>query len=291
MRAGKILAVIGDQPLERQIDFADQNPVVEFIDHPAHFRDHVLHLRLIRGVARQQAFVRRPMGAKTGIGRVVAKLLVLDQVPDHVDAKAVNALAEPEAHDIVDRRAHLWVAPVEVGLLRQEGMIIILLRVRVILPRAAAEFRHPVIRRAAVGPRIAPQIPVALRIIPRTPAFDEPRMPVGGMIGHQIEDQLQAGAMDRRHQRIEIRHRAEQRIDAAVIRNVVAKVGHRRGKDRRQPDRIDSKRAQIRQPFDDPADIADAVAVGILIGAWIDLIKDAVSPPDVSAHFENRPLS
>ena len=106
MRARKLLAVIGDQPLERQIDLADQNPIVEFIDDAAHFRDHVLHLRLIRGVARQQAFVRRPAGAKTRIGRVVAKLLVLDQVPDHIDAKTVDALAEPEAHDIVDRRAH-----------------------------------------------------------------------------------------------------------------------------------------------------------------------------------------
>ena len=40
------------------------------------------------------------------VGRVVPKLRVLDQMPDHIDAKTVDALAEPEPHHVVDRLAH-----------------------------------------------------------------------------------------------------------------------------------------------------------------------------------------
>jgi maltose alpha-D-glucosyltransferase/alpha-amylase len=44
----------------------------------------------------------------------------------------------------------------------------------------------------------------------------------------------EAGAVMRsRNERVEILHGAEQRIDAGVIRNVVAEIGHRRREDRR----------------------------------------------------------
>ena len=82
-----------------------------------------------------------------------------------------------------------------------------------------------------------------------------------------------------RHQRVEILHRAEQRIDAGIIGDVVAEIGHRRGKDRRQPDRVDAERLQIGQPLDDAGDVADAVGIGILKRARIDLIENAVPPP------------
>ena len=84
------------------------------------------------------------------------------------------------------------------------------------------------------------------------------------MVGHEIEDDLQASGMRSRHQRVEIVHRAEQRIDAHVVGNVVAEIGHRGRKDRRQPDRINAKRLQIGQPIDNALDVADAVGIGIL---------------------------
>src|ERR1700721_678070 len=85
------------------------------------------------------------------------------------------------------------------------------------------------------------------------------------------------------YQRAKILHRAEQGIDASVIRDVVTEIGHWRGKDRRQPDRVDAKRLQIRQPLDDPLEVADAVTIGILKGSRIDLIKNAVPPPGFDA--------
>ena len=62
------------------------------------------------------------------------------------------------------------------------------------------------------------------------------------MVRHQIEDDLEAAVMRRGQQRVEIVHGAEERIDAGVIGDVVAEIGHRRRKDRRQPERIDAER-------------------------------------------------
>ena len=48
-----------------------------------------------------------------------------------------------------------------------------------------------------------------------------------------------------RDQRVEVGQRAEQRVDVAVVGDVVAAVGHRRGVERREPDRVDAEVAQV----------------------------------------------
>ena len=48
--------------------------------------------------------------------------------------------------------------------------------------------------------------------------------------------------------RVEIGQRAELRVDVAVVGDVVAHVRHRRGEDRRQPDRVDPELGDIGQP-------------------------------------------
>ena len=52
-----------------------------------------------------------------GIWRIVPPLIVLDEQPEHVDAKARHAPAQPKAQHLVHGRHHLGVAPIEVGLL------------------------------------------------------------------------------------------------------------------------------------------------------------------------------
>ena len=117
-------------------------------------------------------------------------------------------------------------------------------------------------------------------------------MPVGSVIGHQVEDDFQPRRVRGFDQYIEILDRAEQRIDPGVIGNVVAEIGHRRGKYRRQPDRVNAERAQVRQPRDDPGDVADPVGIGILKRSRIDLIENAVPPPVIMPliHLADRPL-
>ena len=72
MRAREIPAVIGNETLERKIDFPDQHTVIEFIDDAPHLRDHPMDLGLIGGVQRQNPLMRRLALAKIRIGRIVA---------------------------------------------------------------------------------------------------------------------------------------------------------------------------------------------------------------------------
>src|SRR5690606_28932803 len=67
--------------------------------------------------------------------------------------------------------------------------------------------------------------------------------------------------------------------DAAVVGDVVAEVGHRRGLEGGQPDGVDAEPRQVVEAPADALEIADAVPVRVLVGARIDLVHDAVSPP------------
>jgi len=56
----------------------------------------------------------------------------------------------------------------------------------------------------------------------------EPGVLVGGVVRHQVDDHAQARVMGLQQQAVEILERAEQRIDGAVIRDIVAGVGLKR---------------------------------------------------------------
>ena len=79
----------------------------------------------------------------------------------------------------------------------------------------------------------------------------------------------------------------KQRIDCGVIGHVVAEILHRRRIDRREPERVDAQPVQVVQARDDPAQVADAVAIRVHEGARIDLIDDAALPPEMF-HFARR---
>src|SRR3546814_17002081 len=75
------------------------------------------------------------------------------------------------------------IAPVKIRLLLQEGVVIILFGSLVPFPGRAAEIADPVIGRSAAGSRIAPDVPVATRIVPRRSALNKPGVPVRAEIG------------------------------------------------------------------------------------------------------------
>jgi hypothetical protein len=80
-------------------------------------------------------------------------------------------------------------------------------------------------------------------------------------------------------QLVELLERAEQGVDALVVADVVAVVGLRRGVDRGEPQDVDAEVGQVIQSLQDPPEVADAVAVGVLERARIDLIDDGSRPP------------
>ena len=81
-------------------------------------------------------------------------------------------------------------------------------------------------------------------------------MLIGGVIGYKIENHFQAAAMRLGEQAIEIRHGAEDGIDAAVIGHVIAEIRHGRRIDGRNPDRVHAQLHQVvervRMPFRSP---------------------------------------
>src|SRR3546814_5984225 len=95
--------------------------------------------------------------------------------------------------------------------------------------------------------------------------------------------------MDGGNQRVEIGKRPEHRVDVAVIGDVIAEIGHGRGIDGRKPDRIHAEIDQMIEPPRDAAQIADAVAIGILKRPGIYLVDATAFPPTLrQASLQSR---
>ncbi len=81
---------------------------------------------------------------------------------------------------------------------------------------------------------------------------------------------------------IEVSERAEQRVHVAVVRDVVTEVGHWRGEEGRQPDRVHPEPDEVVELATDALEITDPVAVGIEERPRIDLVDDRRLPPRLS---------
>src|ERR1017187_7831235 len=132
---------------------------------------------------------------------------------------------------------------------------------------------------------VAPQIPAPLWILARRSTFNEPGVLVRGVIRHEIEDHSKTTEMNLCQQAVEILHRSKDRIDAAIIRHIVAKIGHRRRVDRRDPDGVNPKSHKVIKTPKNPIQIADPIAVTVLKRARINLVDNAVLPPGGLLHL------
>ena len=144
-----------------------------------------------------------------------------------VDAEARHAAVEPKAEDAVELAAHLGVPPVEVGLLLEEVGQVVLAGEHVEPPRRAHEHARPVVRRGAVGLRVDPDVPVALGRRARRAGIDEPRMQSARVVRHEIEEHGDAAVVGLGKEVVEVGHRAQLGMHAAVVGDVVAPIGVR----------------------------------------------------------------
>src|ERR1043165_1347219 len=282
VEAGSINAVVSHQLLNRQRGLAEMR---------THFGDSRMRFVLIERVNPGESPRRRLALAPVRIRWIVFEMFCLDKVMDCIDPKTVDTPVEPEAQHLQHRGTHFRVAPVEVRLLCEKCMIVILPSLLIPGPCAPAEFADPIVWHAAALLGVAPDVPIALCTRARGPTLDEPWMLVRGMVGDEVENDLHPAGLRPRDQRIEIRECAEYRIDVGVVCHIVAEVGHRRGKNRRNPDCIHSELDQIVEPRRDAFEIAYAVAVAILERTRIDLIDDAALPPAVRAQHPRLPVN
>jgi hypothetical protein len=226
-----------------------------------------------------------PVLAVRAAGLVVAQRGVLAELVGDVEPDAAGAAIQPEAQDVEHGPLHLRVVPVEVGLLGQERVQVPLRGALVPRPRRAGLLPRgqPIVGRHAVAPPVTPDVPVAPRRAAARARLREPRVAVGGVVGHPVDDHAQAARARLGDELVEVGERAEARVDVGVVGDVVAEVGHRRGVERRQPDAPDAKGrrgpGEVVEPSGDAAQVAHPVAVGVAEAAGVDLVDRIAAPP------------
>src|SRR6185437_14407803 len=72
--------------------------------------------------------------------------------------------------------------------------------------------------------------------------------------------------------------------DAVIVGDVVAVVAMRRGLERHEPDGRDAEAMEIVQASCQAAEVADAIAVGVHVGADRQAIDDGVLVPEIADH-------
>src|ERR1039458_3004021 len=128
----------------------------------------------------------------------------------------------------------------------------------------------------------APNVVVAVGIVPGTPAFNKPFMLVRAVVDNQVDDQAHVTPFDAREHGVEVGHSAELGHDLAIVADVVAVVGVGRIEVRTEPDHGDAQSLQEVELAGDARQVPDAVAVRVLERARIDLIDHSLFPPHAS---------
>ena len=221
-----------------------------------------------------------------GRGRLAARI-VLDQRRGHVDAETVAALFQPEGHDAFQlrqgglgawRRHRLFPGMCRIGLaiaiverrLAVEEIGLVAAVALVLAGDKAARFH---------GLGIRPDVAVGKLVLRRLGRFGKPGMLVGGMSGDQVEDDLQTALVGFLEQPLGVGVGAVARSDPAEIADIVAGIGKGGIEDGVQPDGIDPERLDVVQPRDQSRQIANAIAIRILVALRIDLVDHRILQP------------
>jgi hypothetical protein len=218
---------------------------------------------------------------------------VLGQAVGDVDPEAVDPPVGPEPQRRQKVLPHLGVVPVEVRLLLGE-QVEVPLTVGNLRPCRSAEPGGPVRRRqgAVRSAAVAEDVPVARRrALRRGQRFLEPAVPVGAVVGHDVDDQPDARGVQPGRHLVEVGQGTDPGVDVAVIVDVVSSVGQRRRVERREPHGVHAERLEVRDPADDPGQISDPVIIRVGEAPRVDLIHHRLTPPEGSERGESVEVS
>ena len=225
----------------------------------------------------------RPIGIEAtavALEVVLQALRLRDQV-HHVEAKAAHALCLPEPHHVGKLGAHLGVVPVQVRLAHVKQVQVPLVERGHVLPRAPAKLRNPVRGRFAglggrrVGRRIHKLVVRQVLGVAgqRSP---EPLVARGRVVEHHVEHETDPARLRLARKLVKVRHRAEHGLHGAVVRHVVPVVVLRGREERGDPEVVDSQLLEVVQSLRYAPEVADAVPVGVVEAADVDLVDDLV---------------
>ena len=279
---------VGGQPLRRGHPHLAHEGLrgVVGVRHPAPLPEHVVDPRLVPLRRVVDLAQDRHLGVDLGLpGHRVA--VGLDQPVRHVDAEAVHAAVEPEPQRLLELRVHIGVGPVQVRLGGVEQVQVppagrAAVRAQDRRPGPAPERAAPVGRR--LGPALAAAgqaVVVPPRPLPRRgrQGLLEPAVVAGRVVRDDVDQDPQPLGVGVGHQLLDVRDRAEHRVDGPVVGDVVTAVLQRGQVERRDPQRVHAQVAQVGQPRPDAVDVALAVPVGVGERAHVDLVDHGLAPP------------
>ena len=123
---------------------------------------------------------------------------------------------------------------------------------------------------------VGPDIIVRILKIAVLRALQEPGMLVGRVSGNEVKHHLDSPCVSLFNKFHKVVVGTETWIHAIEVNHVVSAVNPAGNKKRIEPYRPDSEALYIVQFGNDTADIAYSVAVGVLVGGWINLIDHTV---------------
>ena len=145
--------------------------LVVLVEPAAHALEHVVRLR--------EVLARRS--------------LALDEIGDRVEAQAVHAEIQPEAHDLDDLLEDLRVVVVQVGLMMEEPVPVVLLGDRIPGPVRFLGVGEDDPRVLVLLVAVAPHVVVALgRALRRAARPLKPRMLVGRVVDDELGEHAEA---------------------------------------------------------------------------------------------------
>ncbi len=170
----------------------------------------------------------QPLEELVGFRQVLAvRSLLFEKIGNGVGAEPVDALVQPELHDVEDGFLNLGVLEVEVRLVAEETMPEELPPHRVEGPVGllGVDEDDPGVLVLLVG--VAPDVEVSVRPFGVAPGFLEPVVLVGGVVHGQVDDDPDAPCVGLGDEPLEVAQRPEFIEDVVVVGDVVAAVTQR----------------------------------------------------------------
>ena len=99
------------------------------------------------------------------------------------------------------------------------------------------------------------------------------------MVEHHVEEDADVVRFGGGEEAIEVGEGAVLGVDGGVVGDVVAEVDLRGRIHGGDPDGVDAEGLEVVEARGDAVEVADAVAVGVLEAARVDLVDDGVLPP------------
>jgi hypothetical protein len=243
------------------------------------------HLLVVRQVDLAEhhrvAAAARDVSAQLPQELVLGSIVAVDDERHGIHPETVDAELEPEADGLRDLFAHLGVVGGEVGLVPIERVLVVLTRCLVEEPDSVFDVGEHAFGRV-FGNIVAPLVEVAVAAVGARAGLLEPRMPVGGVVHHEVDDHAHAAVVRGAQHLHHVAQRAVAGIDAVVVLDVVAVVTLGRGVERGEPQARHAELGEVVEPLRETAQVAHAVAVGVQVRLDVEVVEDRGLPPQIA---------